>query len=691
MHKTLQTPYSRRAVLLVALALVGATIIAYAHVLGCGFVEYDDTVYVTENFRVQAGLTWDNIRWAFTTFFFSNWHPLAWLSHMLDCNLSGLRPGGHHATSLILHLVNTLLLLAILRRATGSLWRSAFVATVFALHPLHVESVAWIAERKDVLSAFFGLLAIWAYIAYAERRHVPRYLLVLCLFALGLMAKAMVITLPGILLLLDVWPLRRLDLAKPLDKATMARAAGLLLEKTPLFALSVAAALLNILAQGRSGAVASFEAFSMRARIANALISYIAYIGKAIWPVRLAVLYPHPGEDVSIGYAVAAAGLLAVISAAALMWARRRPYLLVGWLWYVVMLLPVIGIVQVGSQAMADRYAYLPLIGLSIMLAWSIPERLLESRSAHTGLAACGILILAAMTAKTWDQVRYWRDGEALFRHALAVTEDNAIAHSGLGDALWRQGRADEAIEHLRAALAIAPDLGEAHNNLGVALCEQGAMDEGLDHLKAATRLRPENPRWACNLANALVEQGKADEAARFYRRVLEIDADCYQAHNGLGSILLEAADYERAAGHFAKAIELDPKSAEAHANLGAALAAQGDGAAAAEQLFEALRLQPENAPAHVNLGVLMAQQGDTAAAVEHFTDALRIDPAHPDAHYNLAIALMGNGQPRQAREHLETALASRPDWAAARELLEDIARQAADSPQAAPGAHPGE
>ncbi len=656
-----QTPRERRHAVIAACLLVAVTAGIYGQVLGHAFVDYDDNTYVTQNPRVQMGLTREGIAWAFTSFSEANWHPLTWLSHMLDCTLFGVNPRGHHATSLALHIANTLLLFIILHHATRAPWRSAFAAALFACHPLHVESVAWVAERKDVLSAFLGLLAIREYQAYAEKPSVWRYLLVFIFLALGLTAKPMLVTLPAVLLLLDVWPLRRLDLSGASPAGAARRIGVLTVEKAPLFALSAASSLLTILAQSHGGAMKSFQAFSLQTRVANALISYVAYIGKTVYPTRLAVFYPHPGGGVSPVYAAAAGALLLLVSLLALRWVRRRPHLLVGWLWYLVMLLPVIGIVQVGSQAMADRYTYLPLIGLSIMLAWAIPDRLLERRWPRRSLAVAAVMLIAALSAGAWRQVGYWHDGEALFAHALAVTTNNAVAESGLGDALLKKHEVDKAVEHFRAALEIAPNLGDAHNNLGVALCEQGKVTEGIEHIETALRLEPNQANWAYNLASAFAKAAERDKAIEMYRRALELEPNLFEAHNDLGTALLNAGKYIEAERHFIQAVALHPDSAPAHNNLGAALARQHKAEAAANQFLEAIHLDPDSSLAHINLGALMARQGNTALAEEHLREAIRIDPELVEPRVRLATLYLEQGQAAEAETLLNEAVRLEP------------------------------
>ena len=455
-----------RPPILIAAALALLTSFAYLPVLGNGYVLLDDGLYVIRNSWVLQGITAEGLARAWTANVANNWHPLTMLSHMLDCQLYGSEPAGHHLTSLLLHLANVLMLFEVLRRMTGAVWRSAAAAALFAVHPLHVESVAWIAERKDVLSAFFWLVAMLAYRRYALRPSFARYLLVALAMALGLMAKPMVVTLPFVLLLLDFWPLGRLRL----EPGWRHRLALLAVEKLPLFALSAAASLVTLHFQATS--VVNLEVVPWRLRLANAAVSYAAYLGKALLPRRLAVFYPLPLE-IPVWRAAAAGGLLVLLTALALRRARKAPWLLVGWLWFLGTLVPVIGLVQVGRQAMADRYGYLPSIGLFVAVCWELPE-LAEARARWRAvLAALAVAAVLALTAATRAQVRHWENSVTLFRHAVKVTEGNYVAHLGLAKALMQEKNWSDAAEQYRAALALRPGLRDARSGLKEAVREE--------------------------------------------------------------------------------------------------------------------------------------------------------------------------------------------------------------------------
>ncbi|MBW2645343.1 MAG: tetratricopeptide repeat protein [Deltaproteobacteria bacterium] len=492
-----------RSKLIVCLLLVLATISVFWQVRNHDFVNYDDHKYVTDNRHVQAGLTWEGTTWAFTTFHASNWHPLTWLSHMLDCQIYGLNAGGHHLTNLLFHLTNTLLLFLILNRMTGALWRSAFVAAIFALHPLHVESVAWVAERKDVLSTFFWMLTMWAYIRYAERPGGKTYLLVVLFFALGLMAKPMLVTLPFVLLLMDYWPLGRLRLGQSNKDRWLnikeTPAIRLIWEKVPLFALTAVSSVVTFYAQQAGGSVAALDKLPLNARIANGLVSYVSYTGKMIWPSQLAVFYPH--EDMVALWQAAGAGLLlACISILVICVARRFQSLAVGWLWYLGTLVPVIGIIQVGEQAMADRYTYVPLIGLFIMIAWGVGDLAARWHYRRIILSTfTGILLLVLMTG-TWLQIRHWQNSITLFEHALDVTTNNFVAHYNLGEALEDNGRLEEAIGHFHKALQIKPNNAKAYYSIGTVYGKLGNYKKALSVLKQAIFLKPDYAEAYTNL-----------------------------------------------------------------------------------------------------------------------------------------------------------------------------------------------
>jgi tetratricopeptide (TPR) repeat protein len=525
----------------VALLLIVTTTAVYWPLGRHDFVGIDDDWYVMGNPQVRAGLTTEGVIWAFTTLHAGNWHPLTWLSHMLDCQLFGLTPGMHHLTSLLFHLANSLLLFILFRRMTQELWPSAFVAVLFALHPLHVESVAWATERKDVLSTFFGLLTMLAYTHYCEQRTTKRYVLTFVAFVSMLMSKPMLVTLPFVLLLVDYWPLRRLDLGQSNSRGAKsnfekASVSLLLREKIVFFALSAILSLVTLAAQQKWALVAPLDAVPLNMRIANALVSYVSYIGKMIWPGHLAVRYPLP-ETIPVWKSVGA-GFFLVILSAVFVWTRRRfPYFIVGWLWFLGTLVPVIGIVHMGGLAMADHYTYVPLIGLFIIIAWGMQDLVGPWRYRRILLSTLtGTLVIALMVCASF-QVRYWKNTISLERRAVQVTDDYK-AHYNLGLALMTEGNLEEAIAHYSRALEIKPDYTFALNNLGLALMRQGKLDDAIDSYAEALKIDPNYPEAHYNLGLAFMRQGKLDGAISQYRKALQIRPDYLRARRALGIAL---------------------------------------------------------------------------------------------------------------------------------------------------------
>jgi Flp pilus assembly protein TadD len=611
-----------RRELFIYLLLVLATVVVYWQVANHDFIHHDDTQYVSENPHVQTGFTRQSLVWAFTTTHAANWHPLTWLSHMLDCQLYDLNPMGHHLTNLLLHLANTLLLFIVLKQMTGAIWRSGLVAALFALHPLHVESVAWVAERKDVLSTFFWLATMWTYGRYVAAPGSRRYLCTLFLFALGLMAKPMLVTLPFVLLLLDYWPLRRFQAGPagsndqgqvqlPLSLLrTRTPSSRLIWEKAPLFIFSLASCVVTFLVQQKGGAVETVEAFPFTIRISNALVSYVSYMGKMIWPQSLAVFYPHPGTSLP-GWQTVAAGLLLIcITIGVIRAGRKRAYLTVGWLWYLGTLVPVIGLVQVGAQALADRYTYVPLIGLFIMISWFIPDLLAAWRHRGIVLGGAAVTVVSALMVCTWMQLQHWKNDLTLFEHAITVTSNNYLAHDSLGNALAEQGKLDQAITHYNAALRIKPNSLNTHNNLGVAFLEGGDIDKALTHYYAALRLKSDSAETHNNLGVAFFSMGQLNKAISHYLTAIELDPTFGKAYNNLGNVLFQQGKLDEAIIQYHKALEIKTNYPEAHNNLGAALAQQGKLNEAIIQFEKALWLKPDYAQARKNLELALQQAG---------------------------------------------------------------------------------
>jgi tetratricopeptide (TPR) repeat protein len=571
----------RWTVLTVCIFLAAMTWLVFGQTLRHEFVSFDDNLYVCENPAVTHGLNLKGVGWAFTHTVVANWHPLTMMTHMLDCRLYGLNAGGHHLTNVLLHTASVILLFLVLRRMTGALWRSALVAAVFAIHPLRVESVAWVAERKDVLSGLFFMLTLWAYVRYVgkSKAHSPKskvfYGLVLLFFVLGLMSKPMVVTLPFVLLLLDYWPLNRFT--PPPVPAVTGKGDSLknhflpwrlILEKIPLLALSGAACVATMMIQ--KDIIAPVP---LALRIGNAAVSYVVYLRQMFCPAGLAVLYPYPQNSLP-GWKIAlAVVLLAAISAGVFLRRQRQPYLLMGWLWYLGMLIPVIGLVQVGGQAHADRYTYLPQIGLYLALIWAVGSLGAGWRHRRVVLGGLSTVILVALIFCARAQTSYWRNSEVLWTHTLACTSDNYIAHYNLGDALVKMGRRDEAIAQYQKTLQITPNYAEAHDNLGSVLLQKGRVDEAIAHYQTALRITPENATAHNNLGNALRQKGRVDEAIAQCQVALQINPDYADAHDNLGNALFQKRRVAEAITHYQKALQINPDYAEAHNNLAWVLA----------------------------------------------------------------------------------------------------------------------
>jgi tetratricopeptide (TPR) repeat protein len=563
------------------------------------FLSLDDKVYVTANPRVQKGVTAAGLRWAFTNFDSGTWHPLTWISHMLDYELYGLWAGGHHLTNVLIHAATSVLLFLVLNAMTGFLWGSGLVATLFALHPLHVESVAWVAERKDVLSGFFWVATMGAYYLYVKKPGASRYLLVLACLALGLLSKPMLVTLPIVLLFMDYWPLRRHEKPTtlfddpvrtyPFFRHTCSR---LTVEKIPLFVLSLAAGVLALIGQQRIGAIQTMEVFPFRERFTNAIVSYVWYIWKTILPLDLAVYYPHAGMPPSWKW-MGALVILIAVTASVLRWACTCPYLLVGWLWYMVTLLPVIGFVQIGAQAMADRYTYIPLIGLFIMVVWRAYDAAGERKYSRTALAVFFPVVIIALMLSTANQLNYWRDSRTLYGHALAVTEDNYLVHNNLGNELAGAGDMDEALAHYLEAVRIYPDYADGHYNLANAFARIGQDDQAVYHYLEAIRIKPDHDKAHNNLGITLARQGNLDKAMEYFSETLRVNPDASDARYNLGSALASQGKYNDAIAHFTEILRQNPGATQARVRLGKAYWLSGDREKALKE-YESIRAHDE-------------------------------------------------------------------------------------------------
>ncbi|MBN2396951.1 MAG: tetratricopeptide repeat protein, partial [Deltaproteobacteria bacterium] len=675
---------------MICLLIAAAILAVYWQVGDHAFISFDDRMYVTENPHVRAGLTLEGIRWAFVATDAHNWHPVTWLSHMVDYQMYGLHPKGHHLTNVIFHMLNSILLFLVFTRMTGAVWKSAFVAALFAIHPIHVESVAWVAERKDVLSAFFWMLTMGSYAWYVERPAAGRYALVLLFFALGLMAKPMLVTAPFVLLLLDYWPLGRLrNISQDSDEkhpggtesenrktrkqpakhaAPSSTITGLvhqwklilpfLREKIPLFVLAAASGVITVHAQ--HNVMKSFELYPFGTRLANALVSYASYMGKMVVPTHLAIFYPHPEGTLAIWQIGGAAVLL--LGATTAVWMLRRSYLAVGWLWYLGTLVPVIGLVQVGLQSMADRYTYIPLIGLFVIVAWGIPELAAKWRYRSTALAVSAGVLVSVLMMMTFAQVKTWENDITLFQHATGVTEDNWWAHYNLGLALAQKGDSDTAVRHFEESLRIEPRRPDTLMNIGVIHAKRGDIEAAADYFSRALEIQPDNLRAHLNAGLALLQGGKTDKAVSHFRVCLRIAPDHPEAHYHLGLALAESGDTDGAIKYFSNTIRLTAGHARAHNSLGIALSRKGRVADAAAHFREAVKINPDFAEARTNLERAEVVLHETDRIIEKLRMLLAAHPGDHTLHYDLGIAYYRRGEFDEAVHYYLKALSINPD-----------------------------
>jgi tetratricopeptide (TPR) repeat protein len=694
-----------RQILSICLLLAALTILAFLPIGGCDFINFDDPAYVSENVHIQNGLTMEAIRWAFTTSYQANWHPLTWMSHMLDVQIFGLIPRWHHLTNLFFHIANTILLFLIFCLMTKAPWKSAFVAALFAIHPLHVESVAWVAERKDVLSTFFWMLTIGAYIHYVEHRtedggqrtgvfrlpsSVFRYSAVLTFFVLGLMAKPMLVTLPFVLLLLDFWPLQRFDklgrqilteenksLPGNKGKKKSSGAKGLsgvgqvqktemhryrwasirplVVEKIPLFVLAALSCVVTCAAQAKGGAVKSLQSFPLDSRIANALVSYIVYIGKTVWPSGLAVYYPHPG--LLPIWQVMGAVLLVIAVTVGVVWrAKRFPFLVTGWFWFAGTLVPVIGIVQVGNQAMADRYTYIPLIGLFILAAWGIPELLSKLRCRKEALFASSALVLSSLLVVTWLQTGYWQSSIALYDHALSVNSRNDVIRYNLGLAYAKIGNLGQAIENYDRAIDLNPGYVDAYVSRGIVYDELQSFVRAIEDFDSAVKMDPKCA-YAFNDRGAdYAKLGNGKQAIEDYGRAIEANPEYAEAHYNRGILYQARGNLRQAIEDYDRAIEIDPKYAEAYGNRGAAYYTLGNHRQAISDYSRAIEIKPGHAEAYYNRGVAYGGVGDYRQAIADYDKAIELNPKYAEAYNNRGIACVRLGNSLQAVQDLKRA-----------------------------------
>jgi tetratricopeptide (TPR) repeat protein len=658
---------SKSPVVVICLAIAVVTAAIYWQTSRNGFINFDDPDYIKSNPMTQAGLTLQTVQWAFTTFQASNWHPLTWLSHALDCQLFGLNLGAHHLVSLGFHIANAVLLFLLLRRMTGYLWRSAFVAALFAVHPLHVESVAWIAERKDVLSLLFFLLTLWSYTTYtgraaesddavlSKRRRGLAYVLALVWLALGLLSKPMLVTTPCVLLLVDFWPLRRLDRPAAFGK--------LLMEKLPFFALAAASSAITFLVQRAGGAVVPLASTSFETRMANAVVAYGQYLTKTVYPVDLAVFYPYVPVDFTSGTTLLTGLLFLAISVGAVVYARTRPWAFVGWFWFVGTLVPVIGLVQVGRQAMADRYTYLPHIGLFILVAWAGADWLGRWRAPRAIPAALATVILLSCAYLTERQVLLWRDSTTLFSHAAKVTANNFIAHGVLANALLDEGKSDEAMEEVELSLRINPGYPEAHATKGHIYAKRKDYEQAVACYREALRLDASYGDAYTSLADALIKQNKAVEAENAAREALRLSPLSLPAHYTLATALHQQQKFPEAVEVYRKLIALDPGLFSPHRYLANAYFAMGKREEAVASFKRALDLKPADQETRMALSLALLESGRPDEAMIALQEVLRVNPSHAMANYQTALIQQSRKEYGAAAESFRKALETQPEW----------------------------
>ena len=594
---------------IIIIFLIIASCAAFGRVAGNGFINFDDNIYITENNYIKSGINVENIKWAATAVVMSNWHPLTLISHMLDWHIFGANPSGHHLISLLLHMGSVLLLFLFLNKTTKNPWPSAFAAAVFALHPLRVESVAWASERKDVLSMFFGMASVYAYSFYAEKSKASRYLLCLALFILALMSKPAMVTLPFVLMLLDYWPLKRWQEAIDKKGKSLNSAGPIIWEKVPFILLAISLSIVTFLIQKISGSV-HMEGLSLFMRVANAVVSYAAYLEKIFWPVNLAVFYPYE-YSMSLHQILIPALILTGVTGIVIYKMKKLPFLFVGWFWYLGTLIPVIGLVQAGGQSMADRYTYLSSIGVAVMAAWGIPylfpSRVMRKRI----LFPAAMVVFAVLAAMTWRQCGYWKNSITLYQHTLSITKNNSMIHNNLGLALYDEGKFREAVDHFSETIHRVPDNADAYFNRG----------------------------------NAYAMLGRHQLAVNDYKEVIRMMPDNAAACTGIGNIYAGLKKYQTAIGYYSEAIRQQPGYAGAYYNRGAVYAMSGRHELAVENYNETIRLMPDNARAFINRGAAYFKLGQYQRAIEDFNRAIELKQYNAEAYNNLGnvYLLQGN------------------------------------------------
>jgi len=647
--------------ILICLLLITTTVVVYLQVKDFAFINLDDPIYILDNRHVKNGLTAENILWAFTgaTKGTNYWAPLTWISIILDFELYGMNAGGYHVTNLILHILNTLLLLLVLCKMTGELWKGAFVAALFSLHPLHVESVAWVTERKDMVSAFFWFLTLLSYAFYTKSPGIKNYLFSLFCFLMGLMSKPMLITLPFVLLLLDFWPFKRIQPYGiiPFFKQTI----SLFKEKIPFFALIPVISIVTYLFQQKGGAIHSLSVIPLAVRMKNIAVAYIHYLCKMIWPFNLSVIYPYP-EYLSPLQVISSLFLLLMISLLAIYYSKKAPFVIVGWLWYIGTLVPVIGIVVIGPHSVADRYTYIPLVGIFIIIAYGLPELLKQFKNKKRYLVVSSLILVSCLSLNTWMQAGIWQNSMTVFNHALAVTQNNALAHLNLGNTLMETGDLEGARKHYTASLEIFSDSDEVHNNLGTILMRLGKTDDAIEHYRRALQINPDSAGVLNNLGNALKKAGRTDEAIECFTRGLKTHPDLAELNFNLGLLYSNSGKPDKAIRYFNKALQIDGRFAMAYYSMGNAFMKLKQREKAINYFSKALETNPSLYMAHFNMGQAFEELGRIPEAVEQYRSTLQINPGYATAHSQLAATLLKTGNLDEAAVHFYEALKRKPD-----------------------------
>jgi len=640
-----------------------ATVCVYWQTNDFSFVGLDDALYVAGNRHVQSGLSWETVQWAFTdaTEITNFWAPLTWLSILADYELYGMNAGGYHITNLILHLINCLLVMLLFQKMTGKLWQSTFVAFMFALHPLHVESVAWVTERKDVLSTLFWLLTMWAYHGYSRRPCIKRYILIFLFFILGMMAKPMLITLPFAMLLLDFWPLNRLKMTTL--RPSIRNLLVLTWEKIPLFACVLLISIVAYFFQDKGGVLPSIELIPASLRAENIIVSYGLYLWKTLWPFQLAAVYPYP-DSLPNRQVLISLTLLVCLTIMSIKLMKKAPWFLFGWLWYLGILVPVIGIVVIGPHSMADRYTYIPLIGIFVIIAWGVPELLRNFHLKREFLSASFFLLIMICSVITWNQIGYWRNSYTLYKHTIKHTASNPLAHDGFATALSERGDFDGAIKHYQQSIQLYPNSAEVHNNLGVALLKTGRIDDAIEQYRRSIALKPDYTAALNNLGNALKKTGRCDQAEPYYRKALENEPDSALLHFNYGRCLLQNGKIEKAISYLETATRINPEFKEVvHNSIGSAFFHNRRFEQAIQHFRQALQKNPQSSYAHFQLGVSLDILGNHPEAIKHYQETIRTSPDHTDAHYYLGRAYMEAHDSEKAKEHFSAALQLQPNY----------------------------